>query len=162
MSKAKDPVLRTPSLHALDALEAPDLVLGLFEDVRPLPGTAGLVDWRLGGQLSRFIQSGWLDGTEDELALVPTSCRIGARRLFVLGLGARKRYAKRLVRVRERLPAVLHDAGSEGVALALPGPSRTAGPAIGHLAGELGATLVCIFDEDGKLGDWLQGADAGA
>jgi hypothetical protein len=58
------PVVAT--LGAIDALDVDTLVLCLTEDVRPLPGAAGLVDWRLAGRLSRFIEKGILTGARDE------------------------------------------------------------------------------------------------
>lgn len=82
------PEFLEPSLLALDSLAGYDAVCVLItEDERPLEGTAGFVDWRLGGALSRVLKSGFFVGSPDEKLLVPTDARLPAPRLFVMGLG---------------------------------------------------------------------------
>jgi len=60
-----------------------------FEDVRPLKGTAGLVDWRLNGKLSRFFIQNKMKGSKGEALLLPTRGRLDSTELLVLGVGAR-------------------------------------------------------------------------
>lgn len=77
------------SFDALDTLEVETLALFLLTDGRPLRGAAGIVDWRLCGELSRALMSGGLTGQLGERLLMPTNGRIGAKRLLVFGAGAR-------------------------------------------------------------------------
>ncbi len=62
-------------------------VVGVWSDVRPLRGAAGLLDWRLCGNMSRWIGEGRLQGTVGEKTLVPTH-RVPFRALLAIGLGA--------------------------------------------------------------------------
>jgi len=85
------PDLLEPSLAAVDGLTGYDAVCVLItEDERPLEGAAGFIDWRLGGALSRVLQSGFFVGTPGEKLLVPTDQKLPAPRLFAMGLGPRK------------------------------------------------------------------------
>jgi hypothetical protein len=78
-------------LGGLDSLADVDaLCLFVGEDDRPLPGTAGYVDWRLCGALSRVLQSGFFVGAQDDSLLLPTDGRFAAPRVFVMGLGQRR------------------------------------------------------------------------
>ena len=85
------PELLEPGLAALDALTGYDAVCVLItEDERPLEGAAGFVDWRMGGALSRVLQSGFFVGSPGEKLLVPTDQTLPTPRLFAMGLGPRK------------------------------------------------------------------------
>ena len=66
------------------------LCLFVGEDDRPLPGSAGYVDWRLCGALSRVLQSGFFVGARGDSLLLPTDGRFPVPRIFVIGLGRRK------------------------------------------------------------------------
>jgi hypothetical protein len=157
VSSGSSPPLWTPSLETIDHLGVDDLVLGLFTDVRPLPGVAGLVDWRLCGTLSRFIRAGRLSGARGERVLLPGAGRLGATRIFVFGLGPRERYAECVGELATEIPRVVRGAASRRAAIALPGPSRIIGKAVERMVQELGPVLSGVFDHDGKLGDWIEG-----
>jgi len=146
----------TPTLEALDTVEAEDLVVGLFEDERPLRGVAGLLDWRLCGLLSRYLQEPRFTGVFDERVLMPGAGRVAPKRLFLFGLGARKRYSETMKKVAEWAPGVLKSAGCEHLALALPGPSRVIASHVEALRDELGERLEVIFDADGRLREWME------
>lgn len=75
------------SFAALDTLEVETLALYLLTDRRPLRGVAGVIDWRLCGELSRALQSGGLTGNLGERLLMGTRGRSGAQRLLVFGAG---------------------------------------------------------------------------
>ena len=102
-----------------EAIEADVIVVGFFSDDRPLRGAAGRLDWRLCGQLSEFLSSGWLDGESGSAALLPGSGPIAATRVLLLGLGARREFA--LVRARE----VMHDAVDRCLALGVESIGRS-------------------------------------
>ena len=64
----------------------------LFEDERPLRGSAGRADWRLCGKLSALILAGELTGASGEAALVATFGGLRTPLLLVLGAGHREGY----------------------------------------------------------------------
>jgi hypothetical protein len=63
------------------------VLLGVPSDQRPLKGTAGHLDWRLKGMVSRFLKAGHITGQAGEIVLVPMlrgECR---KTLIFLGHG---------------------------------------------------------------------------
>ncbi len=111
------------SLQGLDSLEGVDaLCLFVGEDDRPLPGSAGYVDWRLCGALSRVLQSGFFVGARDDSLLLPTDGRFPMPRIFVIGLGRRKGLdASSLGEALAIAGKVLSRAKVETVGLEIPG-----------------------------------------
>ena len=111
------------TLDALDPLPVDTLCLFVSEDERPLGGAAGFVDWRLCGQLSRLLVDGFFKGTRGESLLLPSSGRIGAPRLVVLGLGpgGEALHAGVLRSALSQAADVLNRARVDSVALELPG-----------------------------------------
>lgn len=78
----------TVGLEALDSLSGVEaLCCFVTEDERPLSGAAGFLDWRLCGELSRVLGSGFFIGAPGDKLLVPTDARVPARRIFAIGLG---------------------------------------------------------------------------
>ena len=63
------------------------LVLGIFQDVRPLKGLAGEVDWIHCGILSRLILSGRISGKIGESTLLATQHKLPTSKVLVMGLG---------------------------------------------------------------------------
>lgn len=81
--------IRNIALRDWDRLDCGNIVVFVFSDVRPLAGAAGLLDWRLCGQISRLLTSRTFSGEADEDAvLLPVRGRLGTRRIFVLGMGS--------------------------------------------------------------------------
>ena len=111
------------NLQGLDSLEGVDaLCLFVGEDDRPLPGSAGYVDWRLCGALSRVLQSGFFVGARDDSLLLPTDGRFPVPRIFVIGLGRRTGLdASSLGQALANAGQVLARARVEAVALEIPG-----------------------------------------
>lgn len=109
-------------LAGLDALQELDaLCLFVGEDDRPLPGSAGYVDWRLCGALSRVLQSGFFVGARDDSLLMPSDGRFPVPRIFVIGLGPRRALeASSLGEALAHAGRVLSRAGVNSVALELP------------------------------------------
>lgn len=71
-------------------IDADILALTLFEDERPLRGHAGMVDWRMNGELSRMIVNGYVSGREGEPLLISTDSRIPSPRILLFGIGDSK------------------------------------------------------------------------
>jgi hypothetical protein len=108
-------------LGGLDALPAEAVALFVFEDVRPLRGVAGYLDWRLCGALSQVLLDGTFTGGEGEALLLPATGRLGRRRLFVFGLGPVIACgADVLGRVCRRAHEVMQRAGVSAAVLAAP------------------------------------------
>ena len=63
------------------------LICSIYEDQRPLKGTAGALDWRLRGFLSRFLKGGRINGKQDELVYIPFEHHGSMRHLLLVGLG---------------------------------------------------------------------------
>jgi hypothetical protein len=110
-------------LDGLDALTGMDaLCLFVAEDERPLVGTAGFVDWRLCGALSRVLVDRFFRGAEGETLLLPTAGRLPVGRIFVMGMGPSHRLeVQALGRVLGHAAEVLERAKVPSVALELPG-----------------------------------------
>ena len=110
-------------LAGLDSLEGVDaLCLFVGEDDRPLPGSAGYVDWRLCGSLSRILQSGFFVGAREDSLLLPSDGRFPVPRIFVIGLGQRRALdASSLGEALANAGQVLARAKVEAVALEIPG-----------------------------------------
>ncbi|MCE9672931.1 peptidase M17 [Myxococcus stipitatus] len=110
-------------MEGLDSLTGVDaLCLFVAEDDRPLPATAGFVDWRLCGALSRVLQGGFFSGTKDDWLLLPSDGKLEVPRVFVVGLGRRKTLdADGLREALAEAGKVLSRARVESVALEVPG-----------------------------------------
>jgi len=70
----------------VDRVAAELAVAFCFDDDRPLRGPAGRADWRLCGDLSRFVV-GSPAGPAGQALLLPTEGRLRAGRFLLLGLG---------------------------------------------------------------------------
>lgn len=75
------------SNHPLDEISSQLSLVTAFQDVRPLKGRAGLVDWRLNGRLSKFMREQKFKGEKGEALLMPSRGRIDSSELMILGLG---------------------------------------------------------------------------
>ncbi|NNE19006.1 MAG: hypothetical protein HKN10_11070 [Myxococcales bacterium] len=119
---AYDFISNAPS--SLDELQTEVIVLPFFSDERPLRGTAGLIDWRLCGSLSRKLMAGYLQGTFGEKALVANPGKLKAERLLLIGLGESASFDQSVARKACALIAqALREAKVSTAALALPGRS---------------------------------------
>jgi hypothetical protein len=113
-------------LQTLDGLSDIDaLCLFVAEDERPLKGTAGYVDWRLCGALSRVVRDGFFSGASGERLLLPSGGRIGMSRIFAVGLGPsgelKSDFVSQLLGETARLLSL---AKVEAVALEVPGEGK--------------------------------------
>lgn len=66
------------------------VIVGIYEDERPLKWLAGELDWLLCGSLSRIVLSGRLRGSLGEVALVASRGKIPAEKIFMIGLGPKR------------------------------------------------------------------------
>lgn len=146
-----------PSLAAVDALDCEALAICLSSDVRPLPGIAGYVDWRLCGRLSELVKKGVVTGTAREKVLVPTLGRLGPKgpiRIFLFGWGPQKSILDGATERFAWMIDVLHTAKIERVAVALPEPAVTLlGLVDEHVRKPLGDKCALVFGPDQMLAD---------
>lgn len=71
-------------------VEAQALVVGCHEDVRPLKGLAGELDWLLCGALSQLLLAERFRGAAGDVALLTPRGKIPAQKIFMVGLGPRR------------------------------------------------------------------------
>nr|WP_225937627.1 M17 family peptidase N-terminal domain-containing protein [Myxococcus sp. RHSTA-1-4] len=118
-------------MEGLDSLGGVDaLCLFVAEDDRPLPSSAGYVDWRLCGALSRVLKNGFFTGAKDDWLLLPSDGKLSVPRIFVVGLGSRKALnAGALSEALANAGRVLSRAKVDAVALEIPGGAGTEDPA---------------------------------
>ncbi len=97
------------------------LVIGFFQDERPLKGSSGWIDWRLNGMLSRFLVENRLTGNWQEKFLIPSQGRVMARMILLLGLGKVTEYAyHRLRELSPYLLEILKKLNTSNICLSLP------------------------------------------
>jgi len=76
-------------LEDIRTVDAEAVAVGFFEDVRPLKGGAGVLDWLLCGGLSQLVVDGRLRGAAGDAALLTTAGKLPAAKVFLFGLGRR-------------------------------------------------------------------------
>jgi len=109
------------SPEEVDLQECGILILGFFEDERPLRGSAGWIDWRLNGKLSHLLIEGRLTGEWEETTLLATQGRIVPPLLLLIGLGRVREYS--YLRLRELSPHLfktLRDLKPQEICFSLP------------------------------------------
>jgi hypothetical protein len=98
------------------------LAFGLWSDVRPLRGAAGLVDWRLCGRLSALIAAGHVNGRLGERTLLSSGRRLPWKVALAVGLGARADFTEEVfVSAVHRTLEALRGLKLGRLAMALPG-----------------------------------------
>jgi hypothetical protein len=107
-------------MHDIRKLETDAVAVGFFEDIRPLKGVAGALDWILCGSLSHLIIQNKIRGALGETALLTTKGNIPARKVFMVGLGPRSHMTPATMREASRTAAtVIAGAGVVRAALDL-------------------------------------------
>ncbi|MFQ5515166.1 MAG: M17 family peptidase N-terminal domain-containing protein [Myxococcota bacterium] len=77
------------ALYAGSVIYAPGetILLPIPRGERPLRGDAGRIDWRLRGEISSKLRSGFISGVTGEATLLPARAPLRAKRLLLLGVG---------------------------------------------------------------------------
>jgi hypothetical protein len=111
-----------PDLRQLDLITTEILVVPVGEGDRPPRGTAGLVDYRLGGAISRLIADSSLSGTLGQIHLVSGRPRLSFDRVLLLGEGRAEEMNAQVYRgALEQLLATLQHLGARRAVVELPG-----------------------------------------
>ncbi|MDA8100628.1 MAG: hypothetical protein M0042_13505 [Nitrospiraceae bacterium] len=74
-------------MNDITKVDTEAVAVGFFEDLRPLKGSAGAIDWLLCGALSRLVIDNRIRGALGEVALVTNYGKIPASKIFLVGLG---------------------------------------------------------------------------
>ncbi len=92
-------------LQDVRKVESDAIVVGFFEDVRPLKGYAGHVDWLLCGALSDLLIEKKLRGSVGEVALLTNRKKVPAQKIFMVGLGPLAEYSLQALKHASRCAA---------------------------------------------------------
>ena len=107
-------VVLTVQVHMIEKLEADALIVGFHEDIRPLKGGAGVLDWLLCGALSRLIIQKKITGAVGDVALLTSKGKVPADKIFMIGLGPKAELSAASLRSALRTAAA--SAAGAGVA----------------------------------------------
>lgn len=124
-------------MQDLSGLDADAVLAGFHEDVRPLKGMAGALDWVLCGALSRLIIERKVRGALGEVALLTSNGKLAASKIFLVGFGPRAGAS----------PASLRDAARTMAASAVAAGVARAVLDCFPLAGELNGDAVAAVRE---------------
>lgn len=94
-------------MHDIRKLETDAVAVGFFEDIRPLKGAAGTLDWILCGSLSHLLIHKKIRGALGEAALLTTNGKIPAPKVFMVGLGPRSQMTPATLREASRVAATI-------------------------------------------------------
>jgi hypothetical protein len=112
----------TPNLRRLDLLGSEVLVATLTTDERPPHGTAGLVDWRLSGRISRLLLRGFATGRAGEVLLVPGKPKLPFDKVLLFGVGSSAAFDESTYRMLlDRILSTLEGLRARTAVVELPG-----------------------------------------
>ncbi len=119
------------------------IVVGIFEDVRPLKGFAGELDWLLCGSLSDILLTKRIRGSLGDVALFTSRGKVPSPKIFMMGLGPRSEFSRSTLRTAARTAASsLVGAGAKQAAIEYflpPGTDPEAGVSVVRQGLEEGA-----------------------
>ena len=85
--------------------EGDAIVVGIFEDVRPLKGFAGQLDWLLCGSLSHLLLTKRMRGSLGDVALCNSRGKVPSPKIFMMGLGPSGAFSRAALRAAGRTAA---------------------------------------------------------
>jgi len=93
----------------LSKLRSEVLVVSCFEDVRPLGGVAGEIDWLYGGIISGLMMKNKMTGSLGEVLLIAPQDKLQVSKIILVGLGASGTYSyPQINSVAKKLYASMH------------------------------------------------------
>lgn len=137
----------------LEQLEVEVLVALLFTDQRPLVGAAGLLDWRLDGEVTRMLLAGTLKGRRDERLVLRAGPKLQADWVLLVGGGKRQDCSGRSLAVLlQEMVKTCQDAGFSRIGLVLPLDLQAALPQSGDFGPEAqGASIQLMLIDDAAM-----------
>jgi hypothetical protein len=105
-------------LQDIKKIEAEAVIVGFYEDIRPLKHLAGELDWLLCGSLSNLIIKHKFQGALGDVALLTTQGKLPAQKIFLVGLGPKEKFSSQSLTAAARtaLASVIH-AGVKNAAI---------------------------------------------
>lgn len=117
----------TPELRRLDEVPSEVLACGLFADERPHHGTAGLVDWRLSGLVSKLIRQNFATGKRGEVVMLPLRPKLPFDKALLFGMGGRNAFDDAVFRgVTAHMLSTMEGLSVRSAVVELPGRHRGA------------------------------------
>jgi hypothetical protein len=117
----------TPELRRLDEVGTEVLACCLFSDERPPHGTAGLVDWRLSGRVSRLMRDTFVTGARGEVVMLPLRPSLPFDKALLFGLGPRNGFDDAVFReVTAHMLKAMERLCARAAVVELPGRHRSA------------------------------------
>jgi hypothetical protein len=105
-------------LQDIKKVDAESIVVGFFQDVRPLKGAAGQLDWVLCGALSSLLLKSKLRGAIGDIALLTSGGKVPSQKIFLVGLGTKAGFSTSSLRVAVKTAiACVAGAGVTNVAM---------------------------------------------
>jgi hypothetical protein len=105
-------------LQDIKKIDAEALIVGFFQDIRPLKGAAGQLDWLLCGALSSLLIKNKLKGSLGEMALLTSQGKVPSQKIFLVGLGTKAGFSTLSLRTATKIvSACVLDAGVTNVAM---------------------------------------------
>lgn len=137
----------------LELLEVEVLGALLFADQRPLVGAAGLLDWRLDGEVTRMLQARSMSGARGEQLLLQAGDKLRAEWVLLLGAGMRRDCSERqLLSLLKNLWKSFSRAGFSRVGVALPLDLQLSLPSLEKLTpGPDGLSVQLLFVDDAAI-----------
>ncbi len=109
-------------LRQLDLITTEIIVVPIAEDERPPQATAGLLDYRLGGRISKMFDEQTISGAIGQIHLVPARPKLTFDRVLLLGEGQAFDMNPHIyARLIEQLLASLKHLGARRAVVELPG-----------------------------------------
>jgi hypothetical protein len=93
-------------MQDIKVLDTDAVIVGFHEDVRPLKGAAGALDWILCGALSQLIIRKKVRGSLGEVALLTSKGKVPADKIFMVGFGPREASSPESMRAAAHAAAV--------------------------------------------------------
>jgi len=116
-----------PALSRLDEVRSEVLACGVFTDERPPHGTAGLVDWRLAGQVGRLMQRAFVTAERGEVVMLPLRPKLPFDKALLFGLGPRASFDDAVFReVTAHMLRAMEGLSARSAVVELPGRHRAA------------------------------------
>ncbi len=93
------------SLEDIRKVASDAIVVAIFEDVRPLKGFAGQLDWLLCGSLSNVLLTKRMTGSLGDVALFTSREKVPSPKIFMMGLGPRSEFSRSTLRAAAKTAA---------------------------------------------------------
>ncbi|MBU2590680.1 MAG: M17 family peptidase N-terminal domain-containing protein [Nitrospinota bacterium] len=103
------------------------IVVPIFNDLIPLKGEAGYLDWRLNGEISRLIKANKISGIFEEVTLISREHKIACGTALLLGFGKMANLdSPKLATIYSYMAQTIKSMGKDRFALSLSIPSSNA------------------------------------